>query len=119
MKKKAIYESLELTIQSILSPCYEEAANIRGKDASVRIKATLENNIDLEVQRAMFERAKEKMMSQFQDLTEQITTKLSRDFLSMLGITFCHNDQLMGVLPDLREECQEIQNLLETLRQLE
>lgn len=119
LKKKAIYESLELTIQSILSPCYEEAANIRGKDASVRIKATLENNIDLEVQRAMFERAKEKMMSQFQDLTEQITTKLSRDFLSMLGITFCHNDQLMGVLPDLREECQEIQNLLETLRQLE
>ncbi|XP_042749398.1 nuclear GTPase SLIP-GC-like [Lagopus leucura] len=119
LKKKAIYESLELTIQAILSPCYEEAANIRGKDTCARIKATLVQNIELEVQKAMFEKAKEKMMSQFQDLTEQITTKLSKDFLSMLGVAFCQNDQLMGALPDFQGECQEIQNLLRTLRQLE
>jgi len=43
----------------------------------VRIKATLENNIDLEVQRAMFERAKEKMMSQFQDLTVSRATRIA------------------------------------------
>ncbi|XP_015715298.1 nuclear GTPase SLIP-GC-like [Coturnix japonica] len=116
LKKKTIYESLEVTIQSILSPCYEEAANIRGKDSCARIKATLMQNIELEVQRAMFEKAKEQMMSQFQNLTEEITTKLSKDFLSMLGITFCQNDQLMGALPDFKEECQEIQNML---RQLE
>ncbi|XP_072187057.1 nuclear GTPase SLIP-GC-like [Excalfactoria chinensis] len=119
LKKKAIYESLEVTIQSILSPCYEEVANIRGKDSCARIKATLVQNIELEVQRAMFEKAKEQMMSQFQNLTEKITTKLSKDFLSMLDIAFCQNDQLMGVLPDFKEECREIQNLLRMLRQLE
>ncbi|NXJ09185.1 SLIP GTPase, partial [Odontophorus gujanensis] len=119
LKKKAIYESLELTIQTILSPCYEEAANIRGKDSCARIKATLVQNIELEVRKAMFEKAKEKMMSQFQDLTEQMTTKLSKDFLSMLGVAFCQNNQLMGVLPDFQEECQEIQTLLRSLRLLD
>uniref|UniRef100_A0A803XM76 Nuclear GTPase, germinal center associated n=1 Tax=Meleagris gallopavo TaxID=9103 RepID=A0A803XM76_MELGA len=115
LKKKAIYESLEWTIQTILLPCYKEAANIRGKDTCARIKATLMQNIELEVRKAMFEKAKERMMSQFQDLTEQITSKLSKDFLSMLGIAFCQNDQLMNALPDFQGECQEIQNLLSTL----
>ncbi|XP_021247509.1 nuclear GTPase SLIP-GC-like [Numida meleagris] len=119
LKKKAIYESLELTIQSILSPCYEEAANIRGKNSGRRIKDMLVENIELEVQKAMFEKAKEKMMSQFQDLTEQITTKLSKDFLSMLGIAFCQNEQLTDKLPDIQNEYREIEDLLKDLKQLD
>ncbi|NXC48236.1 SLIP GTPase, partial [Penelope pileata] len=115
LKKKAIYESLELAIQTILTPCYEEAANIRGSNSCIRIKTTLTQNIELEVRKNMFERAKEKMMSEFQDLTEQIATKLSNDLLSMLGIAFCQRDQLIGVLPVFQAECQEIRSLLGTL----
>ncbi|OXB60647.1 hypothetical protein ASZ78_001436 [Callipepla squamata] len=86
LKKKAIYESLELTIQTILSPCYE------GRTGSP-------DNFVFEA--------------------EQMTTKLSKDFPSMLGVVFCQNDQLMGALPDFQEECQEIQTLLRRLRLLD
>ncbi|NXI65111.1 SLIP GTPase, partial [Anseranas semipalmata] len=119
LKKKAIYESLELFIQAVLSPYYEEAANIRGKASYERMKETLMQNIGLEVQKAMFELARERMLSQFQDLMEQITTKLSKDLLNMLNVIFCQHDQLVGVLPVLREECQEIQNLMRNMWQLD
>ncbi|NXK46460.1 SLIP GTPase, partial [Chauna torquata] len=101
LKKKAIYESLVLSIQTILSPYYEEAAGIRGKASCERMKDTLVQNIEMEVRKAMFEKAKEKMMGQFQDLVEHITTKLGKDLINMLSIAFCQSNQVVGALPGM------------------
>ncbi|XP_035178548.1 nuclear GTPase SLIP-GC-like [Oxyura jamaicensis] len=115
LKKKTIYESLALSIQSTLTPYYQEAAKISGKETYKQMKSMLTQNIELEVRQAMFEKAKEKMMSQFQDLTEQMTTKLSKDFLDMLSVVFSHCDTPLSTLPVLQEECQEVLDLLRNL----
>ncbi|XP_040408195.1 nuclear GTPase SLIP-GC-like [Cygnus olor] len=115
LKKKTIYESLELSIQSTLTPYYKEADKISGKDTYKQLKSMLTQSIELEVRQAMFEKAKEKMMSQFQDLTEQMTTKLSKDFLDMLSVIFSQCDTPVSTLPVLQEECQEILDLLKNL----
>ncbi|XP_035424237.1 nuclear GTPase SLIP-GC-like [Cygnus atratus] len=115
LKKKTIYESLVLSIQSTLTPYYKEADKISGKDTYKQLKSMLTQSIELEVRQAMFEKAKEKMMSQFQDLTEQMTTKLSKDFLDMLSVIFSQCDTPVSTLPVLQEECQEILDLLKNL----
>nr|XP_038033374.1 nuclear GTPase SLIP-GC-like isoform X2 [Anas platyrhynchos] len=69
LKKKAIYESLELSIQSTLTPYYQEAEKISGKDTYKQIKSILTKSIEVEVQQEMFKKAKERMMSQFRELT--------------------------------------------------
>lgn len=115
LKKKAIYESLELSIQSTLTPYYQEAEKIRGKDTYKQIKSMLTQSIEMEVRQAMFEKAKERMMSQFKELTEQMSTKLSKDFLGMLSVIFSQCDTPVSMLPDLQEECQEILDMLKNL----
>lgn len=115
LKKKTIYESLVLSIQSTLTPYYKEADKISGKDTYKHMKSMLTESIELEVRQAMFEKAKEEMMSQFQDLTEQMTTKLSKDFLGMLSVIFSQCDTPVSTLPVLQEECQEILDLLNNL----
>ncbi|KAK4825338.1 hypothetical protein QYF61_026857 [Mycteria americana] len=47
-------------------------------------KTRPEHDIEVEGGREMFEKAKEKMKSQFQDLTERITKMLEKDFSNML-----------------------------------
>nr|XP_027311284.2 nuclear GTPase SLIP-GC-like isoform X1 [Anas platyrhynchos]XP_038028262.1 nuclear GTPase SLIP-GC-like isoform X1 [Anas platyrhynchos] len=115
LKKKAIYESLELSIQSTLTPYYQEAEKISGKDTYKQIKSILTKSIEVEVQQEMFKKAKERMMSQFRELTEQMSTKLSKDFLGMLSVIFSQCDTPVSVLPDLQEEYQEILDMLKNL----
>ncbi|NXG38762.1 SLIP GTPase, partial [Dromaius novaehollandiae] len=68
LKKKTIYESLELSIQTSLSPHYAEAAQIRGKQMCKNMKTKLHQSVEEEVDKNMFEKAKEDMKSRFQEL---------------------------------------------------
>ncbi|XP_068792494.1 nuclear GTPase SLIP-GC [Struthio camelus] len=99
LKKKTIYESLALSIQSSLSPHYDEAARICGKQACENIKNKLKKSVEEEVGKEMFEKAKEKMKSHFQDLKVQMTTKLEKNFSSTLRLAFCPWDRTCRRLP--------------------
>ncbi|NXD12172.1 SLIP GTPase, partial [Nothocercus nigrocapillus] len=66
--KKSIYESYVLEIKSSLSPYYDEAARIRGRQASQKIIKRLYEAVEEKVANNMFEGARNRMKSQFQEL---------------------------------------------------
>ncbi|NXG38766.1 SLIP GTPase, partial [Dromaius novaehollandiae] len=60
-RKADIYHSLSASIQKDLLLCYEEAAKIRGSQAYQRMQNVISQGIKNEVERGIFEKAKEKM----------------------------------------------------------
>ncbi|NXE57244.1 SLIP GTPase, partial [Casuarius casuarius] len=64
-RKADIYHSLSASIQKDLLLCYEEAAKIRGSQAYQRMQNVISQGIKNEVERGIFEKAKEKMKIEF------------------------------------------------------
>ncbi|KFQ06496.1 Nuclear GTPase SLIP-GC, partial [Leptosomus discolor] len=67
-KKADIYNSLTVSIQNDLLPCYEEAARQRGEQALRRMQTILSEGIRRELERGMFEKAEKIMRGHFQAL---------------------------------------------------
>ncbi|XP_068792802.1 nuclear GTPase SLIP-GC [Struthio camelus] len=103
-RKADIYHSLSASIQKDLTPYYEEAAKIRGSQAYQRMQNVINQGLKNEVERGMFEKAKEDMKSELQKLKVEITRKLEKDFSDMLSLAFCPWDALDGKLPGLQQE---------------
>ncbi|XP_013800501.2 nuclear GTPase SLIP-GC-like [Apteryx mantelli] len=116
LKKKTILESLVLLIQSILSPHYDEAAKICGKQTCENIKNKLYQSVEEEVAQNMFEKAKEKMKSHFNSLKVEMTMKLEKDFSNMLSFAFSPWDRMCDRLPVFDQERQEIESLYNSLQ---
>ncbi|XP_039374225.1 nuclear GTPase SLIP-GC-like [Mauremys reevesii] len=115
-KKMAVYESLPLSIQSDLKPYYEEAAKNQGPRSCQRMQNTLRESIEKKAEDGMFETAKEKMKMQLQELKDYIVTKLQTDISSMLKLALSHREELTKKLPDLQNECQEIEWIYKMLQ---
>ncbi|KAM6355121.1 nuclear GTPase SLIP-GC-like [Podargus strigoides] len=114
-KKAEIYQSLTVSIQNDLLPCYAEAASQRGAHACKRMQTILSEGIETELGKGMFERAQASMRSHFQDLKVGIVRKMKKDFSDMLSLVFCPWNQLSSVLPDLQNEFSFIHTLQEDL----
>ncbi|XP_065443500.1 nuclear GTPase SLIP-GC [Chrysemys picta bellii] len=115
-KKMAVYQSLPLSIQSDLKPYYEEAAKIQGPRSCQRMQNILRENIEKETAVGMFEKAKEKMKMQLQELKDSVVTKLQTDISTMLKLAWSHREELTERLPDLQDEYQEIEEIHKTLQ---
>ncbi|XP_065258190.1 nuclear GTPase SLIP-GC-like [Emys orbicularis] len=115
-KKMAVYQSLPLSIQSDLKPYYEEAAKIQGPRSCQRMQNILKENIAKETAGGMFEKAKEKMKMQLQELKDSVVTKLQTDTSTMLKLALSHREELTERLPDLQDEYQEIEQIHKTLQ---
>ncbi|XP_053878956.1 nuclear GTPase SLIP-GC [Malaclemys terrapin pileata] len=115
-KKMAVYQSLPLSIQSDLKPYYEEAAKIQGQRSCQRMQNILRENIEKKTEGGMFEKAKEKMKMQLQELKGYIVTKLQTDISTMLKLALSHREELTEKLPDLQDEYQEIERIHKTLQ---
>ncbi|XP_053896071.1 nuclear GTPase SLIP-GC-like [Malaclemys terrapin pileata] len=115
-KKMAVYQSLPLSIQSDLKPYYEEAAKIQGPRSCQRMQNILKENIEKETAVGMFEKAKEKMKMQLQELKDSVVTKLQTDISTMLKLAWSHREELTERLPDLQDEYQEIEEIHKTLQ---
>ncbi|XP_062429317.1 nuclear GTPase SLIP-GC-like [Rhea pennata] len=103
-RKAGVYHSLSVSIQKDLLLCYEEAAKIRGSQAYQKMQNVINQGLKNEVEKGMFEKAKEEMKSQLQKLKVEITTKLKKDFSDVLSLAFCPWDELDGKLPDVDQE---------------
>ncbi|KAM6355122.1 uncharacterized protein O3Q21_002210 [Podargus strigoides] len=114
-KKAEIYQSLTVSIQNDLLPCYAEAASQRGAHACKRMQTILSEGIKTELGKGMFERAQASMRSHFQDLKVGIIRKMKKDFSDMLSLVFCPWNQLSSVLPDLQNEFSFIHTIQENL----
>ncbi|XP_067419413.1 nuclear GTPase SLIP-GC-like, partial [Emydura macquarii macquarii] len=117
-KKLSIYQSLPLSIQSDLQPYYEEAAKIQGRQSCQKMQNILSENIERETNRGMFERAKEKMKMQLQELKNKITTKLRMDIFIILKLALSHWEEPTEKLPDFQDEYREIEEIHETLQRM-
>ncbi|XP_032657608.2 nuclear GTPase SLIP-GC-like [Chelonoidis abingdonii] len=115
-KKMAVYQSLPLSIQSDLKPYYEEAAKIQGPRSCQRMQNILRENIDKKAKDGMFEKAKEKLKMQLQELKDYVVTKLQTDISTMLKLALSHREELTERLPDLQEEYQEIEEIYKALQ---
>ncbi|XP_064364274.1 nuclear GTPase SLIP-GC-like isoform X2 [Dromaius novaehollandiae] len=103
-RKADIYHSLSASIQKDLLLCYEEAAKIRGSQAYQRMQNVISQGIKNEVERGIFEKAKEKMKIELLKLKVDITGKLEKDFSDVLSLAFCPWEELDGKLPGLQQE---------------
>ncbi|XP_009944756.1 PREDICTED: nuclear GTPase SLIP-GC, partial [Leptosomus discolor] len=104
-KKADIYNSLTVSIQNDLLPCYEvitlptEAARQRGEQALRRMQTILSEGIRRELERGMFEKAEKIMRGHFQALKVEIIRKMEQDFSDKLTLIFCPWDQVNSELP--------------------
>uniref|UniRef100_A0A8C3HRV2 Dynamin N-terminal domain-containing protein n=1 Tax=Chrysemys picta bellii TaxID=8478 RepID=A0A8C3HRV2_CHRPI len=90
-KKMAVYQSLPLSIQSDLKPYYEEAAKIQGLRSCQRMQNILKENIEKETAVGMFEKAKEKMKMQLQELKVRDTSPCSVGLYLWVWVVLCGN----------------------------
>ncbi|KAM9240311.1 nuclear GTPase SLIP-GC [Leptosomus discolor] len=114
-KKADIYNSLTVSIQNDLLPCYEEAARQRGEQALRRMQTILSEGIRRELERGMFEKAEKIMRGHFQALKVEIIRKMEQDFSDKLTLIFCPWDQVNSELPDLQDEISSIRSIHEKL----
>ncbi|XP_066482833.1 nuclear GTPase SLIP-GC isoform X2 [Tiliqua scincoides] len=116
-RKKAIYDTLPLSIQNDLKPHYEVASNVRGARSCDQMKMILRENIEREVRNNMFEKAKLKMKSHLLKLKEEIVTTLKKEVSIVLKLALLQQEQLAVMLPDIEKECRGMKHLYdETLR---
>lgn len=93
-----------------------EAAKICGKQTCENIKNKLYQSVEEEVAQNMFEKAKEKMKSHFNNLKVEMTMKLEKDFSNMLSFAFSPWDRMCDRLPVFDQERQEIESLYNSLQ---
>ncbi|XP_076401344.1 nuclear GTPase SLIP-GC isoform X2 [Peromyscus maniculatus bairdii] len=117
-RKRKIYESVSSSIQSDLKPCYEEAAQITGKKACERMKDVIRRGVERQVAEGMFERARERMWHQFQQLKHGITEKVKGSITTMLTLAAPQGDGLYKELADVRSEQKEMEKLHRSLREV-
>ncbi|XP_067392505.1 nuclear GTPase SLIP-GC-like [Emydura macquarii macquarii] len=117
-KKLDIYQSLPLSIQSDLQPYYEEAAKTQGRQSCQKMQNILSENIERETNRGMFERAKEKMKMQLQELKNTIMKNLRKDISTMLKLALSHREEHSERLPDFQDEYSEIDRIHEELQRM-
>uniref|UniRef100_F7EZA3 Nuclear GTPase, germinal center associated n=1 Tax=Monodelphis domestica TaxID=13616 RepID=F7EZA3_MONDO len=116
-KKKRIYESLCSSIQNDLKLCYEEAAHITGKKACERMKDAIRRGVDRQVAEGLFERAQERMKTQFQQLKNGIIEKVKGSVSTMLILASPRED-LYKELSDIKSEYREMEKLYNSLREI-
>ncbi|CAH6827677.1 Nuggc [Phodopus roborovskii] len=117
-RKRKIYESVTISIQNDLKPCYEEAAQITGKKACERMKDIIRRGVERQVAEGMFERAQERMWHQFRQLKHGITEKVKGSITTMLTLASPQGDGLYKELADVRSEQKEMEKLHRSLREV-
>ncbi|XP_067389437.1 nuclear GTPase SLIP-GC-like [Emydura macquarii macquarii] len=117
-KKLDIYQSLPLSILNDLQPYYEEAAKIQGRQSCQKMQNILLENIERQMQGRMFERAKEKMKMQLQELKITIIKRLWMDISTMLKLVLSHQEEHTERLPDFQNEYREIEEIHEELQRM-
>nr|XP_055076855.1 nuclear GTPase SLIP-GC-like [Misgurnus anguillicaudatus] len=66
-KKKEMYASIETTIQTKMTPCYEKAANVKGKGSFMKMQKILTETIE-SLKEEMFSEVKEEVLKKFRTL---------------------------------------------------
>ncbi|XP_027703654.1 nuclear GTPase SLIP-GC isoform X3 [Vombatus ursinus] len=117
-RKKRIYESLCNSVQNDLKPYYEEAAHITGKKACERTKDAIRRGVDRQVAEGLFERAQERMKSQFQQLKNGIIEKVKGSVSTMLILASPRGESLYKELSDVKSEYREMEKLYKSLREI-
>ncbi|XP_074144512.1 nuclear GTPase SLIP-GC isoform X3 [Sminthopsis crassicaudata] len=117
-KKKKIYESLCNSVQNDLKPCYEDAAHITGKKACERMKDAIRRGVDRQVAEDLFERAQERMKTQFQQLKNGIIEKVKGSVSTMLILASPRGESLYKELSDVKNEYKEMEKLYKSLREI-
>ncbi|XP_053106096.1 nuclear GTPase SLIP-GC-like isoform X2 [Hemicordylus capensis] len=110
-RKMGIYQTLPAAIQDVLKPHYQEASRVRGSQSCQKMQEILRDNIKKEVKNQMFEKAKSKMMSYFDELKKMILTTLEKETSAVLKLILLQQEQLAVKLPDIENECREIKRL--------
>ncbi|XP_053106038.1 nuclear GTPase SLIP-GC-like isoform X2 [Hemicordylus capensis] len=114
-RKMDIYQSPPVFIQDVLRLHYQEASRVRGLGTCEKMKGIFRKNIKKEVNNSMFEKAKLKMMSSLSQLKEDIVECLKKEISIVLKLIWLPQEQLAVRLPDITEECQEIERLYREL----
>nr|XP_020670896.1 nuclear GTPase SLIP-GC isoform X1 [Pogona vitticeps] len=116
-EKLIIYKTLPLSIQSDLRKHYEAASNVSGRKSCDKMKRILREGTQEEVVRDMFEKATSNMISSFTELKEKILRTLNKEMSIVRELLLLQQEQLALQLPDIKNECREIQQILRTLQQ--
>ncbi|XP_078237633.1 nuclear GTPase SLIP-GC [Pogona vitticeps] len=116
-EKLIIYKTLPLSIQSDLRKHYEVASNVSGRKSCDKMKKILREGTQEEVVGDMFEKATSNMISSFTKLKEKILRTLNKETSTVLELLLLQQEQLALQLPDIKNECREIQQILRTLQQ--
>uniref|UniRef100_A0ABM5FBF8 Nuclear GTPase SLIP-GC n=1 Tax=Pogona vitticeps TaxID=103695 RepID=A0ABM5FBF8_9SAUR len=116
-EKLIIYKTLPLSIQSDLRKHYEAASNVSGRKSCDKMKKILREGTQEEVVRDMFEKATSNMISSFTELKEKILRTLNKEMSIVRELLLLQQEQLALQLPDIKNECREIQQILRTLQQ--
>ncbi|XP_008826359.1 nuclear GTPase SLIP-GC [Nannospalax galili] len=117
-RKRRIYESVTISIQNDLKPCYEDAAQITGRKACERMKDAIRRGVERQVAEGMFERAQERMQHQFRQLKHGIIEKVKASIATMLTLASSQSDGLCKELADVRNEYKEMEKLHRSLREV-
>uniref|UniRef100_UPI003AAF7544 nuclear GTPase SLIP-GC-like n=1 Tax=Centroberyx gerrardi TaxID=166262 RepID=UPI003AAF7544 len=97
--KKKIYSSLPNSIKDSMRPCYEEAANYRGKDTLKNMRNTIETHLKVS-KNIMFSKAKDDMLDQMKRLMEHILKKLEKDMKRSIKLSLKSDNSV----PDVTDE---------------
>ncbi|XP_015270643.1 PREDICTED: nuclear GTPase SLIP-GC-like [Gekko japonicus] len=109
--KSSIYQSLSVSIQSDLKPCYKAASKAKGQGSYEQMKKILMEGIENEVKNQMFEKAQSKMEKQFHQLKREILEKLKEKISIVFSLVFLKQERAAVHLADIDPECKEIHEI--------
>ncbi|KAJ0001395.1 hypothetical protein NQD34_006415 [Periophthalmus magnuspinnatus] len=102
-RKKMIYDSLTQTVEETMQECYKKAATLSGKGSLEKMRHALETYVQ-EVKETMFDCAKDIMLSQLQNLMDDVLNTLSVNLHKSIELSLRDDKSI----PDISREFDEV-----------
>nr|XP_033500421.1 nuclear GTPase SLIP-GC-like isoform X1 [Epinephelus lanceolatus] len=112
-QKKTIYKSLMETIEENMKEGYEKAAEIRGRHSLKNMRSTIENHVR-DSKDIMFQRAKNVMLEQLENLMAQILWELKNTMQESIELSLNTDGDS---IPDVSDELQMVKNYRDKLKE--
>nr|XP_020444658.1 nuclear GTPase SLIP-GC-like [Monopterus albus] len=107
-RKKTIYNGLEEKIEETMQECYKKAADCRGQGSLQRMRDALQIHVHVS-KNTMFEEAKAAMLTQLNELKEEIRDDLEKTLTEAVELSLKTDDDS---IPDVSEELERVKEYL-------